>query len=282
MSKKIVAMGGGTIGEMSSNGVRQPYETANMDNEIIKLSDSPKPNILFIGFADIPYSSEYFNLIDEVYSRRYNCHCKHLSIEDIVNLETVNDYFDWADVFYVGGGNTYTLMHIIRNYGLDDKLRDAYNQGKVMCGNSAGGICWFSYGNSVIPTDQNKNLIKLKCLGFRNMVFAPHCDEINGHFENIENLLLGENMVGISLSNASAIEIIDDKYRIITADTDRYKINPFALKSFWFNDKYYIENIEINNELSDFKKLMERMPSGKQTPEEVKCLLKRRNIYFNK
>lgn len=280
MSKKIVAIGGGTIGEFFPNSGIQPYETEIMDREIIRLSDAPKPNILFIGFADPLYSEEYFSLVNEVYSKRYDCCCKHLSLDILHNKQMINEYFEWADAVYVGGGNTYTLMKILKKYGIDEKLNEAYIQGKVMSGISAGGICWFSYGNSVIPTDEKKELIKLNCLGFKNIIFAPHCDEINGHFENVENLLLGENTVGVSLSNACALEIVDDKYKIIAADTDRYKIQPFALKSFWYNGQYYVENIDVMENYCEYEKLAMPLPNGNDAPETVKRLLKRRNIYF--
>lgn len=164
MSKNIVAIGGGTIGEIVPNLGKQPYETEIMDTEIIRLSDSSKPNILFIGFADPSYSEEYFSLINEVYTKRYNCKCKYLSLDVISNHSLINDYFSWLDTVYVGGGNTYTLMRILLKYGIDKKLLEAYDQCKVMSGISVGGICWFRYGNSVIPTDKNRELIKLRCL----------------------------------------------------------------------------------------------------------------------
>lgn len=281
MSKKIIAIGGGTIGENSPYGI-QPYETEIMDREIIELTNSMNPHILFIGLADPKYSEEYFMLIKAVYNGRYNCKCKNLDLNLLDNKEIVDCYFDWADAIYVGGGNTYTLMKILRTYGIDKKLKESYENGKVMSGISAGGICWFSYGNSVIPTDSSKKLIKLDCLNFKNMVFAPHCDEINGHFENVKNLLFSEDMVGISLSNACALEIVGEKYRLIASDTSRYKIKPFALKSFWYEDKYYIENVEFCSDFLDYEKLISRVPTGNEPSEEVKSLLKRRNIYFNK
>lgn len=282
MSKKIVAIGGGTIGEIFPDLGKQPYETEKIDREIIRLSNLSNPNVLFVGFADIQYSKEYFNLINDVYNKRYNCNCKHLSFDILNNFKLVDDYFAWADIIYVGGGNTYTLIQILKKYYIDERLMVAYNQGKVMSGISAGGICWFSYGNSVIPTDPNKKLIKLPCLGFEELIFAPHCDEINGHFENVENLLINEEIVGISLSNGCALEIVEDKYRIISTDTERYKIKPFALKSFWKDCKYYVENIEINDYFQDFDKLISNVPLGNEPSDEVKQLLKRRNIYFNK
>ena len=50
------------------------------------------------------------------------------------------------DVIYVGGGNTANLLALWRAHGLDRILRDAWTAGAVLCGVSAGMICWFSAG----------------------------------------------------------------------------------------------------------------------------------------
>ena len=50
------------------------------------------------------------------------------------------------DVIYVGGGNTANMLAIWRVHGLDDALRAAWEAGVVLCGSSAGMICWFEAG----------------------------------------------------------------------------------------------------------------------------------------
>jgi len=47
------------------------------------------------------------------------------------------------DVIYVGGGNTANMLAIWRTHGVDTLLREAYQQGIVLAGISAGAICWF-------------------------------------------------------------------------------------------------------------------------------------------
>src|SRR5687768_10995165 len=47
------------------------------------------------------------------------------------------------DVFYVGGGNTVHLLALWRAHGLDRLLRNAWIDGAVLCGVSAGMNCWF-------------------------------------------------------------------------------------------------------------------------------------------
>jgi dipeptidase E len=50
------------------------------------------------------------------------------------------------DVIYVGGGNTANMLAIWRVHGVDEILREAWEDGIVLCGSSAGMICWFAAG----------------------------------------------------------------------------------------------------------------------------------------
>ncbi len=50
------------------------------------------------------------------------------------------------DIFYVGGGNTANLLAMWRAHGLDRILHEAWVRGAVLCGVSAGMICWFRDG----------------------------------------------------------------------------------------------------------------------------------------
>jgi dipeptidase E len=50
------------------------------------------------------------------------------------------------DVIYVSGGNTANALAIWRAHGFDQVLRDAWDDGVVLAGWSAGMICWFEAG----------------------------------------------------------------------------------------------------------------------------------------
>lgn len=281
MSKKIIALGGGNIGE-EENGKLMPYETKIFDEEIIRISESPKPKILFIGLADPQNSQKYFHYFSNAFSKKYGCLCRNIELSDLHSPQKLDILFDWCDIIYVGGGNTYTLLNLCEKYGLVNKLLQSYNEGKVMSGVSAGGMCWFKYGNTVNP-DNRKVLLKQSCFGFENLVFSPHCDEINGHFENVPNLILNEPLVAVSLSNCSALEILDDKFRCLSTDSfvERYKIQPFGIRSFWVNDEYFMENMELNSDYRKLKDLLNPKPIyNSEVRDDVKKLLKRRNIYF--
>lgn len=51
MSKKIVAIGGGLNGRKKDDATYEPYETGQIDKEIIRITGKEKPNFLFMAHA---------------------------------------------------------------------------------------------------------------------------------------------------------------------------------------------------------------------------------------
>ncbi len=50
------------------------------------------------------------------------------------------------DAIYVGGGSMVNLLAIWRAHGLDEILEECWRQGILICGQSAGAMCWFEQG----------------------------------------------------------------------------------------------------------------------------------------
>jgi dipeptidase E len=48
------------------------------------------------------------------------------------------------DLIYVGGGSVVSLLGTWRAHGLDEVLAEAWRRGVVLCGLSAGSLCWFA------------------------------------------------------------------------------------------------------------------------------------------
>jgi peptidase E len=57
--------------------------------------------------------------------------------------EDLRDLVLAHDVVYVSGGNTANALAVWRVHGFDTIVRDAWERGKLLCGWSAGMICWF-------------------------------------------------------------------------------------------------------------------------------------------
>ncbi len=102
----------------------------------------PSPRVLWVGTA----GGEDARAALDVYDR-------YGAKADVRRVE----FFPWPpanlrelvltqDVIVVGGGNTANMLAIWRVHGFDALLREAWEQGIVLTGSSAGMICWFEAG----------------------------------------------------------------------------------------------------------------------------------------
>lgn len=102
----------------------------------------PSPRVLWVGTASAE-SPQYTLMV-------------HDALRDRADVRRV-DFFPWPpenlrelvlsqDVIVVGGGNTANMLAIWRVHGFDGLLREAWEQGTVLTGASAGMICWFEAG----------------------------------------------------------------------------------------------------------------------------------------
>jgi peptidase E len=77
------------------------------------------------------------------------------------------------DVILVAGGNTANALAVWRTHGFDQILREAWEQGILLTGWSAGMICWFEHG---VTDSFGPELSSLECLGFLPGSACPHYD----------------------------------------------------------------------------------------------------------
>jgi len=77
------------------------------------------------------------------------------------------------DLILVSGGNTANALAIWRVHGFDEVLREAWRQGILLTGWSAGMICWFEQG---VTDSFGPELAAMKCLGLLPGSACPHYD----------------------------------------------------------------------------------------------------------
>ena len=259
--KKIIAIGGGENGRPLSNGIHALYETEPMDKEIIRLTGKDKPNFLFLAHSQVSLEIQqsYYETMKKIYGDKFGCNCKDLKTNELNDLELVKEKIAWADIIYEGGGDTLTMIDLWYKTGFDQVLYKSWLDGKVICGVSAGAICWFTSCNSdslIIQNGTEASLESVDCLNWINAHVTPHCDE-QGRYESTKEQLKENNLVGLMLSNCSAIEIIDDEYRIITSEVKCHDIkNAYAIKGYWLDNKYYEEKLDLSGEFKPLKKLL--------------------------
>ena len=257
MIKKIVAIGGGENGSILENGETALYETEPMDREIIRLAGKENPNFLFMVHSQdsLEIQESYFQTMKKIYGDKFGCNCLDLKSNELENVEKVKEKIAWADIIYEGGGDTELMINLWKDNGFDRLLYDAWNSGKVICGISAGAVCWFKSCDS---EKQNDIPTSVECLNWFNAHFTPHCEE-PGRYEATRDNLKGNGLVGIMLSDCAALEIIDNKYRLIISDSNGHNIKKaYGLKVYWSNDQYREEKINISNKFEDISKLLSK------------------------
>jgi dipeptidase E len=256
-----VAIGGGENGRPSPGGVRYPYELAEQDKEIIRLTGKEHPNFLLIAHSQpIERQEGYFQVMVDIYGKIYGCPCKDLKSDALSDAEYVKEIIEWADIIFEGGGNTLDMIKLWKDTGFDDILRQAWESGKVMCGVSAGANCWFKECSSdslKIKYGDDQPLIGMECLGLVDGLFVPHCDE-PGRLESAKELLRTSQQIGLLMSNCTALEIVDDQYRLITSDASYHGIQAYGLKAYWDRGEYVQEKIDPSSELKPLKDLLSK------------------------
>jgi peptidase E len=120
-------------------------DSSLLDDYALSLAAVERPRVCFLPTA----SGDADHYVVRFY-RRFSpgCEASHVSlfrrdqgtggVED--NLAT---HLLAQDLIYVGGGNVVSMLGAWRAHGLDAILRRAWRRGIVLCGPSAGSLCWF-------------------------------------------------------------------------------------------------------------------------------------------
>jgi len=248
--KKIIAIGGGEIGRPG-----YPVETTQIDKEIINLTGKKNPRLLFVPTASAD-SELYFETVKKHFGKTLGCKTDVLYlINKNLSKKEIEQKIFASDIIYVGGGNTLKMMRVWRKYGVDKILKQAYERGVVLSGLSAGSICWFRWGNSDSRKSINPkaDLIKVSGLNLINALHCPHYDFEKDRKLDLKKMMRKTAGISIAIDNCCAIEIVDDKYRIICS-----KKSANAYKVYWKSNKYYEEVIKKEKEFKDLKDLLKK------------------------
>lgn len=248
--KKIVAIGGGEIGRPGTK-----IETQKIDEEIIRLSGKKNPKLLFIPTASFD-SEDYYKIIKKYFDKKLGCQTDVLYLikERLTKKEIENKILN-SDIIYVGGGQTSKMMRVWRKLEVDKILLKAYEKGIVLSGLSAGAICWFIFGNSDSRKFDNPkaNLIRVRGLGIVRALFCPHYDVERERKADLKKMMRRNSGIAIAVENCCAIEIIDDKYKVLSS-----KNSANAYKVYWKNNKFHEEIIEKEKDLKPLKNILKQ------------------------
>jgi dipeptidase E len=159
MERHIVGLGGG--------GTEQ--QTVLLYEYVLGLTGKPQPKLLYVPTA----VAESADAVVGFYERfRGRGELNHL-LTFPWPPENLRDLILAQDAICVSGGNTANMLAIWKVHGIDVLLREAWENGVVLWGASAGMICWYEAG---VTDSFGPQLGGMDCLGFLTGSACPHYD----------------------------------------------------------------------------------------------------------
>ena len=187
----IVAIGGGS----TTDAIRK---------YTLGLTGKERPKLLYLNTASPQDPRELLG----IYQR----------LSRVADVELV-EFFPWPpeglreltlgrDVVLVGGGNTANMLAVWRVHGFDEILREAYEQGVVLSGSSAGMICWFEAG---VTDSFGPQLAGMRDgLGFLAGSACPHYDDEELRRPTYRRLVDEEGFPpGVAADSGVALHFVD-------------------------------------------------------------------------
>lgn len=181
-----------------------------LDDYILRLARRSPPRVCIVPTASGDEPSGVVDFYDRLRGR---AEVSHLT------------FFPWPpgdlrtlaleqDVIVVGGGNTANMLAIWRLHGFDQLLRRAGEQGIVLAGSSAGGICWFEAG---VTDSFGPQLAPMECLGFLAGSFCPHWNDEEQRRPVYHRLLREGFPAGYAADAGVALHFVDGELREVVA-----------------------------------------------------------------
>ncbi len=189
-ARRIVGLGGGG----------DTFEQSRLLYEyVLRLTGKERPRVLFVPTAvgDSPERTLWF------YER-------FEGLGDLGHLpffpwppENLREHVLSYDAIDVSGGNTANMLAIWRVHGFDAILREAWEQGTLLFGASAGMICWFEAGVTDSFGPQLEGM--RDGLGFLAGSACPHYDGEERRRPRYRELVEGGFPAGIAADDGVAL-----------------------------------------------------------------------------
>ena len=214
VARRIVAMGGGSVGE----GALHPLTT---DYLLSLLPDTRRVCLLPTASADDRFAVTGF--FDAFAGRSEATWLPLFGRRDADLRARVLE----QDLVLVWGGNTANMLAIWRTHGLDTILDEAWRSGIVLAGMSAGAICWFeasvtdSFGPGLAPLRDGLGLLPGSC--------CPHYDSEPLRRPTYRQLLGSGFPAGYAVDDGAALVFSGTDLEEVVASTPEARAYRVAL-----------------------------------------------------
>jgi peptidase E len=195
-SPQIVAFGGG--------GFSMEWGNPLLDDHVLALSGVDRPRVCFLptasGDAD-HYVVRFYRAFPAM-----RCEPSHISLfRRETGVGNPLEHLVAQDVIYVGGGSLVSLLGTWRAHGIDLALHEAWRAGALLCGGSAGSLCWFSQALSNFHEGPARQLPGLGFLPWSN---AVHYGDEAGRRTAFRDAVAGGMPPGYGVGDAAALHFV--------------------------------------------------------------------------
>ncbi len=216
LPRQIVAFGGGGFSMESGNPL--------LDEYVLGLCAAARPKVCFLPSA----SGDADHYIVRFY-RAFpadRCEPSHVSLfRREQGPADIRAHLLEQDLIYVGGGSVVSLLGVWRAHGLDAILREAWERGVVLCGLSAGSLCWFEEAVTGFHGEPRR-VEGLGLLPFSNSVhYEPRSSRREAYVRMLREGMRG----GYAAEDGAALHFVGAELRRVVASRPQargYRLDP--------------------------------------------------------
>jgi peptidase E len=106
----------------------------------MQLAETREPKLCLIATATGD-AKEYIDAVLPI-ATDFGAVVSHLALFPQPNVPKVREHLLAQDVIFVSGGSVVNLLAVWRAHRLDEILRECWEAGVVLAGQSAGSVCW--------------------------------------------------------------------------------------------------------------------------------------------
>jgi len=177
-----------------------------LDEYVLSLTRKQRPRVCFLptasGDAD-HYIVRFYRAFDAA-----RCEPSHISL--FRREQAAGDMHEQllnSDLIYVGGGSVISLLGTWRAHGLDVTLRRAWERGVVLCGLSAGSLCWFAEAVTAFHSPAEA----IEGIGLLPWSNCVHYDAEPERCRAYRDLLAGGMVEGYAVEDGAALHFIGSR-----------------------------------------------------------------------
>ena len=205
MPGRILAMGG---------------HSSRFEDAVLELGG---PRIAFVPTAS---GDEEWQLVRFYESFAHRAEASHVSFNPWPRPD-LREHVLAQDAIYVSGGNTANALAVWRVHGFDAVLREAWERGILLCGWSAGMICWFEAG---VTDSFGPELAGMRDgLGFLPGSACPHYDGEERRRPVYRELVANGFPPGLAADDGAALHFVGTELHEVVAVGDEaraYRVEP--------------------------------------------------------